>query len=490
MEITESMSYTPQEAWDELKARSFEYFDIYNAAYSGKHLDLASTAEFGSFWKRKGKVKLHVPAAADIANTAANLLFGEEPRFTIYDSVKGKTEDESQPRLSEIITENMLIQKLHESAELGSASGDVFLKCKYDKDNATMPIIDIVKAQDALPEYRLSKLECIHFFTILHYDRNTRTYWRVYEKYEHGKITTKVFKGDASNLGSEDSDALQMLGIEEETLTPVQMLLASHVFNVRPSRVWRTNDKGRSDFEGLRDMLDSLDEVYTSWMRDIRLAKSRLIVPAEYLRRNKDDMFPDGQYTYDFDEDVETLVALDIMNDANMTITPSQFAIRSAEHATTFDTTLKTIVSMAGYSPQTFGLDIQGNAQSGTSRKILERKSLETNKKKQAYWVNPLQKFMTAVMQLDKALYGNDKLHDSDMVRVEMHDPDINDPTEVSSTVNMLRSAQAASTEVLVKMQHNDWTQEQVDEEVQKINEQYGIESIVPDLISGEGENP
>ena len=487
---TEYTFYTAEEAWDELRSRRRLYFDQYLAAFSGEHRQLTTTAIPGSFWRRKGKVKLHVPVAADIAATGANLMFGEEPRFQIYDESKGDTEEGSQARLDAILTGNQLNLKLHEAAENASAAGDVYLKCRYDKDNADMPVIDVVRAQFALPEYRLGQLMGIHFFTVLKKDRKTGKVWRVWELYQRGRIQTAVYLGDSSTLGTEDKAMMGEIGLEDETTVPVDMLLAVHVVNMRPSRVWDTWDKGRSDFEGLRDLMDSLDEIYTSWLRDIRLAKSRLIVPAEFLRRNPSDLFHEGSYTYDFDEDVETLVALDIGGDGvEMKITPSQFAIRSEEHAATYESTLRTIISMSGYSPQSFGLDIEGKAQSGTARRMMERKSLATNAKKQAYWKGPLEAFLTAVMHLDKALYGNEKLCEDDSVRVELRDPMTTDPAEVASAVNLLHSAQAASTETLIKMQHPDWTEKQVKEERAAIYTEQGIAAPDDiDLKKGDGE--
>ena len=467
--------YTPQEAWDELQQRKRQYFDIYNATFSGDHADLARTAVPGSFWKRGGKVKQHVPVAADIASVSASLLFGEEPRFSIYDESLGDTEDSALPRLDAIIGGNGLLQKLNEAAESASAAGDVFLKCRYDKERLNMPSIQVVRGADALPEYRLGQLQCIHFFTLLKVDSKTGNYWRVYERYEPGRILTAVYQGLSSTLGTEEPALLEALGIEPEVIPPTEDMLAAHIVNMKPSRLWPTDDKGRSDFEGLRDMLDALDEVYTSWLRDIRLAKSRLIVPAEFLRRKPEDMFQGGSYKYEFDEDVETLVALDIGEESEQKITSSQFAIRSAEHAATYENTLRTIISMAGYSPQTFGLDINGNAESGTARRIMEKKSLSTNAKKQNYWRAPLEAFLTAVLHLDKALYGNNDLHDDDSVRVELHDPIATGIADMAGSVNLLHSAQAASTQTLVKLLHPDWQQAKVDEEVAAIQAETGL---------------
>lgn len=464
---------SPGEAWEELAARRQAYYGPYMAVFGGDHGALARTAAPGSFWKRGGKVKLHVPAAADIAATGANLLFGEEPRYAIYDESLGDTEMGSQRRLEAIIDGNGLNRKLHEAAESASAAGDVYLKCRYDRENAAMPVIDIARGEDALPEYRLGRLRCIHFFTVLKTERKTGRVWRVYERYAPGSILTAVYLGDGSRLGAEAAETAEALGLEGEAHPPVDMLLAAHIVNLKPSRVWPDADKGRGDFEGLRDLMDSLDEVYTSWMRDIRLAKSRLIVPAEFLRRSPAGMFGENRFTYDFDEDVETLVALDIGGDgAEQKITPSQFSIRAQEHAATYESTLRTIIGMAGYSPQTFGLDIEGSAQSGTARRIMEKKSLATNAMKQAYWKAPLEEFLTAVMHLDKALYGNDALHDDDSVRVELRDPMRGDGAELAGAVNLLRSARAASTETMVRLLHPDWKQKQVDEEIGKIEKE------------------
>ena len=489
MAVTDMLDlYTPEEAWEELQQRRAKYFDLYNATFSGEHNDLARTAVQGSFWKRGGKVKQHVPVAADIAATSASLLFGEEPRFTIFDESLGDTEDGSQPRLDAIIAGNGLLQKLNEAAESASAAGDVFLKCRFDRDALDMPSIQVVRGADALPEYRLGALQCIHFFTVLKVEIKTGKIWRVYERYEPGRIETHVYCGQSNVLGTEEPEVLAALGMEMEVAPPVAMMLAAHIVNMKPSRVWLTDDKGRSDFEGLRDMLDSLDEIYTSWLRDIRLAKSRLIVPAEFLRRKPSDMFTENSYKYEFDEDVETLVALDMGDGTEQKITPSQFAIRSQEHAATYESTLRTIISMAGYSPQTFGLDINGNAESGTARRIMEKKSLSTNAKKQNYWRAPLENFLTAVLHLDKALYGNNELHDDDCVRVEMHDPIVTGVADMASAVNLLRSAQAASTETLVKMLHPEWQQGKVDEEVAAIHEEQGVESALSQPFMGDDE--
>ncbi len=485
--------YTPEDAWETLRSRFRKYYRKYAAVYSGDHSELVCTGSSDSFWRRKGKAKIHVPLAADIASTSADLLFSEMPRFTCFDEKKEDQETDKQVRLDQIISGNDLASKLHEAAESASAMGDVYLKISYDKDEYDFPIVSVAQADEALPEYRHGVLKCIHFFTVIKIDPKDLSYWRVYERYTPGKIKMAVYCGTSSQLGKkQDDQVVNELGFETEITAPVRMMLAAHIPNMRPNRVFRSQSIGRSDMEGMRDMLDALDETWSSWMRDIRLAKSRLIVPAEYLRRKPSDMFKEDQYKFEFDEDVETLVALDLDTEKAGTnaITPSQFLIRAEEHSKTMEKLIRNIISMSGYSPQTFGLDIEGNAQSGTALHIREKKSYSTRGKKENYWKSPLERIMTAVLQLDAKLYGTKGVHSEDTVQVNFSDSLANDTASLASTLEMLHRAKAISTEIKVKMLHPDWTANQVEAEVQKIVKEYDIDMEEASVSAGDYEDP
>jgi len=236
-------------------------------------------------------------------------------------------------------------------------------------------------------------------------------------------------------------------------------------------------------------LMDALDEVYSSWIRDVRLAKARTIVPADYLRKREgSDMFKEGEYTYEFDEDVETLVALDIDPDRTTgnQITLSQFNIRSQDHSATCTDLLRVIYTTAGYSPQTFGMDINGQAESGTALHIREKKSFNTRAKKQTYWKSPLEEIMTAMVHLDAALYAQEGSHADDTVSVRFADGMANDLSTVSASVQMLHNAEAISIDTKVKMLHPDWTQKQIEEEIQRIKDEYGEKLDPPNPAFGD----
>lgn len=478
--------YTPSEAWDELMDERSEYIRAVQAAYSGNHYELAATAVEGSFWARNGKAKIHVPLAADIAAASADLLFGNAPRCHVYDDESDDLEEEKQDRLDLILRSNRFESIIQEAAEKCAVTGDVFLKCNWDAQKCEWPYINYVGGDHALPEYRFGQLQCVHFFTVIRIERKTGVYWRLYERYEHGKIISGVYRGDSGTLGAENTPAETELGIETEKTIPGGLMLAAHIPNMKPSRV-RYEDYGRSEFEGMRDMLDALDEVYSSWLRDIRLAKSRLIVPAEFLRkRESGNLFTDNRFTWEFDEDVETLVALDVTDADQIQITPSQFAIRAQEHAATAEALIRNIISMCGYSPQTFGLDITGQASSGTALLIREKKSFSMRAKKLNFWSQPLEAFLTAVVQLDGAVYHTMAVHPDDRVIVDFPEAMSTDLSTVANAVKMMHDAMAVSTETAVKMLHPDWEQGQIKEEAEKAMKEYGTGS--PDAVAGFGD--
>lgn len=456
---------TPREAFEVLRERKRACYDGYQALYGGNVRELIRTAPPGSFWARPGKSRIHVPLAADLAATSANLLFGEELRLQL--AGEAGQEGEGQKRLADLMLQSGLSALLCEAAEYAAALGDVCLKLNWDRKCA--PLLTVVHAGDALPEYRMGRLHCLHFFTPMKDDG--RHVWRVWERYSPGEIEMGLFRGTRESLGEDQGESgLRSLGFGRHVRVPVEDMLAIHVPNMRPNRQHPDSGMGRSDLEGLRGLMDALDEAYSSWMRDIRLAKSRLIVPAEYLRRRPRDLFRDGQYTYEFDEDVETLVALDIDTSHAGTdmITPSQFRIRTGEHLQTCEHLIRSIVTMAGYSPQTFGMDVNGRAESGTALQMRERKSYATRGKKENYWKGPLETILTSMIRLDAKLHPG-VFHDRDAVSVIFPDATANDLTTLASAVKLLREAGIMSREEGVGMVHPDWTGEMVKAEVERL---------------------
>lgn len=486
---------TPQQAWEKLAMYRRNYYNGMSALYSGDHDALSGTGEKDSFWRRNSnKCRVHVPLASDIAATSSNLLFSQEPTYTIMHDDKEEVEGTQQKRLEDLLLKNSIANKLTEAAETCAAMGDVYMKLRWSKD-IDYPIIDVVQPDNAWPEYILGELQCVHFFTEVTIDYEKDVYIRAYECYTKGNISMAIYRGNHSSLGTKMPDMrLTQLGYKSQIKAPIDDMLAVHIANIRPNRRFRSSMLGRSDFEGIRNLFDSLDETFSSWMRDIRLAKAKLIVPAEYLRTKPSRM--EGELNtkgvFEFDADVETYVSLDINTDTagGTGITPSQFDIRSDEHSRSCKEIIQYILQMAGYSPQSFGINVEGSAASGTALNIRERKSAVTKNKKLKYWQSPLEHILTVMVRVDHALNPGAGSDGVDSVSVTFADSMGADASSVAETIDLLYRAQTASRVTRIRMMHPDWDEKMVTDEEKRLKEEFEIEPVEsPNMLEGDLED-
>ncbi len=366
-----------------------------------------------------------------------------------------------------------------------AALGGVYLRVVWDTDVADKPWLDLVPPDAAIPEFRYDRLVSVTFWTVL--EDHGKTVVRHLEKHipHHNVILHGVFEGDQQKLGRqvdlggfEQTRPLMSIVTNGNAIElPDQPLDAStvvYVPNRRPNKVWRdlgpwAAPLGASDFSGLETELDGLDETFSSWMRDIRLGKARLIVPHSYLDnigRGKGAVFEPDREVY---SPLNMLVSGESANGTG--IQPWQADIRYRAHQATFNAIVESIIQSAGYDGQTLGL--QGDvAQTATEVDARERKSLVTRGRKINYWRPAYADIIYGLMTVQQVVFGTD----GDMAGVEALRPDVEFPdvvlpnqAELAQTVSTLRGAQAASVETAVAMVHPDWTEDEVVKEVGRI---------------------
>lgn len=440
------------------------------------------------FWGRRGettpgaRARIHVPVASDIASTSADLLFGEEPTIRIREANEDRAAGDAiqaQDRLIEIADQVGLSNILLEGAEICSALGGAYLRPGWDLElSPDCPTLDVIHGDNAVPEWRGGQLLAVTFWRVLMRENNT--VMRLLERHEPGVILTGLFVGNEQKLGTQvplarhpESD-----GLAEELRLPEvlgQRLLVRYVPNVLPNRKYRGSNLGRSDFAGVESLMDFLDETYTSWQRDIRLGQARIMVSEDALTRGGRGQ---GAY-FDADQEVFTPLNLDPSSKSSASpITPVQFAIRTAEHAETAAKLFEKIVTGAGYSPQTFGLNIEGQAESGTALRMREGKTLKTRARKARYWTPAIEEVLEIMLAIDREVIGN---RDHGVYRPSVDEADVivNNPIEVAQSVSMFRTARAMSIETGVRLAQPELSEEEIANEVQRIQSEDSL-SVEP----------
>ena len=442
------------------------------------------------FWGRqdsvgsrvKQRAKLHVPLASDISATSAALLFSEAPAIQVAEA-HGKSPNReaktAEERLTEILEEGGATNRLLEGADYASGVGGVYLKPAWDRAVADYPLVAVVQPDQALPEFRFGILTAVTLWREV--EKTDRDVLRHLERHEtvngRGVVLHALYRGSGDELGERlsDEELAAKLMLEPAIELPFDGLGIRYVPNMRPNRRLRGSPLGQSDIAGAEGLLDALDESWASWIRDIRLGKARIVAPRDFLDKG-------GK----FDIDHEIYSPIDSPGGEgedkglNANVSLMQAAIRVEEHSKTTLGLIERIVDHAGYAPQTFGLQIEGRAESGTALNIRERKTFLTQQRKAAWWGAAIADLCEMLLAIDRAVFEGPAVP----VRpnVTMADSIAPDELQVATTVEMWHRAEAASIEVRVRAIHRDWEEEQVRDEVARIQAESGLAVAPPEL--------
>lgn len=465
-------------AWPPAEVKHvYEDIEAYDAWYSGDPARLMKVnrgkAMPRRFWgapRRLERRTVHVPIAADISQISADLLFSEHPKITVQDK-------RLQERLDAIIESDGLIAKLVEAAEIAAALGGVFLKVDWDRQLADHPILNIVQPDQVIPTFRHGMLAEAIVWSVV--EEQSGRVFRLLEKHTPGHILTELYEGTSYQVGEPVPLAAmpQTEDIPPEVNTGIDALLCVYVPNRRPNRQRRGTRYGMSDLHGTDSMMDALDETATSLMRDIWAGLSRVMMPESMLEY---DVQLKQAYV-DLEEALFVPVSASETTDPlSQQITVSQFTIRTEEHINASLHWIERIVSAAGYSPQSFGLSIEGRADSAAALKVRERKSFTTAARKAEYWRPAVQRVLWLMLMVDQLQFSGSVV--AEVPNVEIQDSVIEDLRERSASIEMLSRARALSIRTAIRLLHPDWGGDQVEAEALDIMQENGI--LVGDTVS------
>ncbi len=428
--------------------------------------------------------QLVIPLAGDIARCSADLLFSEAPKLTTDDGA-------AQERLDYLVDACCLDSALLEAAELCAALSGIYWRVGWDRTLvADRPIVTFVQPDGAVPEWRWGQLSAVTFWSVLpNLDGDgDKVVWRHLERHstttEGALIEHGLYYGTDSQLGqpmplTEHPDTRGIAealsdpddgGDGRSILLPDVPRTAGYIPNMRPNRRNRRSMLGRADIDGLYGVLGAVNTTWTSWMRDLRLAKARLIVPREYTRTTG----PGQGAAFDLDQELFEPLTMPAPAEAGKALTLVQFSIRVAEHEATLNRLVGQAITSAGYSLQTFGMvDEAGSGTTATEVRARERRSMVTRERKSRYWSVGLRELAYCLLAVDWYMGNPDAVEPSDVL-VEFGDSVSEDPKVTAETAELLFRAQAATIETRVRMVHPDWDDERVDAEVRGIQEESG----------------
>ncbi|MFJ6559963.1 hypothetical protein ACIQMV_08780 [Streptomyces sp. NPDC091412] len=420
--------------------------------------------------------KLHVPLAGDIAEMSANLLWSEVPQVTVdLDSTSDADMAKSTTAQIGRYLDDRGHAKLREAAEMTAGLSNVYLRVVWDTSLRPRPWGDVIQASAVVPEWRWGVLAAAVVWQELEPLTDANQVWRLLEYHTPGVIEYGLYKGGVGVLGmrmdlADHPDTEFLAGRTDSQgrqATGVDRLLITHLPNMLPNRLWdgipNTAPLGRSDYAGIEPLMDALDESWTSWLRDLRLGKARLLLPQSML----DTDGPGTGGSFNLEQEVR--VGLNMLDEGSKdSITEVQFNIRVDEHERTCKALRAQILASAGYSGQSFG-DEGSVAVTATEVAARKELSLSTRGLKILYQRPALLEFLTTMMMVDVIHCGAKDVDPAAELTASWPQAVQPDQEATARTLQLLDSAGAISTYMKVKMRNPEWDDSEVWQEVRRI---------------------
>jgi len=453
------------------------------------------------------RMRVHLPLAADLCTLSADLLFGEAPQVMFREPAGAEKHAEgedapawkhpAQDRLDMIASSDDAHAEWLLAGEYAAALGGVYIAVAWDPEVSDHVFPKAFAADCAIPTFRHGRLVGVRLWSEY---RDGTDVFRLVEDHRAGSISYALHRGTDRTLGPvvplstrietahyeqlrNESD-LQVaianpaaLPLDVQIGTGTQRLAVVYLKNARPVRDWRKlgplANLGRSDLDGIQDILDKVDQTWSSLMRDVDNGQGRLIVSEDLLEVNG----PGEGATFDSYRQVLTPVgaALGKAADGGMPIEQVQFDIRVDEHLRTIEALKKEIASALGYSEAHLGLDNQRSGGDRTATAVTAdlSDSERTRDKKAIYAKAAIATWARVALEIDYAVFGGDPLGDlSELPDVVFAPVSQADPEKNARTAQLLDAARAASRAVVVRTAHPDWDPQQVADEVKAINKE------------------
>ena len=309
----------------------------------------------------------------------AGLVWGEE--CTVNVSIRGfeETEERKDPLnlfMQDALAKNAFHQKMQESIEEGLALGGNALKTwaetRHDENGNEIPdtrkiMIGYAMADQFIPiSWDNAKITEGVFVSRIakggwYY---TRLEWHKWNGTTY-VITNELYRSEM-NKGKNPDESQDILGVryplseiypylDEVTEVPVEESLFTYWRTPIANNLDDNSPLGVSVYANALDTLRALDICYDSFVREFRLGKKRIIVPARAVRSVVDPQT--GKLCRYFDANDETYEALASDTPEDLKISDNSVELRVEEHVAAINAFLSILCMQVGFSAGTFTFD-------------------------------------------------------------------------------------------------------------------------------------
>lgn len=401
-----------------------------------------------------------VPWPRELCRFSAALLFSESPRVAL----QGDTEAQG---LDDLMRVNDFGAFAIRGGVRAAAEGRIAVRVIRDADISPTPLLTLVNEDQVIWDIRHG-----HFYvggTVV-IERKMKDpdrrgddpTFRLLEDHRKGIVTRELYKGYDNELGKRvplnTLREFEGLADDEETGLDAPTLVP-----------WENVPGSESDMFGLGPVFDDLNE-----QESLLLDRVRKSIPRVFVDRSLTD--ETGRLAIDgYIITGGSRMRMPLGTTATSTIEVAQPQLLAQEAITGIDHVQQLMVTCAGYSPLTWGIQGQTasvtRAVSGYAMKLAQLRTLLTRSAKEHMALQALGLGTATALAWANA----SKEVASFLPDIQLGDGLPNDPLDGAQEVLFLRQAAAASTETLVRTVHPTWSEKQIDDEVNAILDGVGM---------------
>jgi hypothetical protein len=408
------------------------------------------------------------PLARNIARAYADFLFSEDLEITAGT-------EQSQEELEEVAAENRLPAQLHRVERLIVSEGERWWKIHVNRDVAGVPLLGWVSRLSVVPCFYGDRLLACAFVSecgreqvsVGEDEQPWMRVWRHVEVHADLRVVNVLYEGTSEELG--DRVALdtrpETAEVEEEWNHGLPMLAGRLVNDIDDDPTL-----GESEYDQVRDELLALNEAMTIAVENARLTGKDRIFAAGRLKRG-DGTFDSSMEVFELDEGGGTM--------GEGAGKPPIFAVEKVYDAEPLWLHIRNLVSTTlnrvGLVPQFVGQDADGRAESGTAIRLRFLPTTNAAKGKAREWDAYLPVILDLMLQVaglsEKEGGFGRSYQKGELPSVERGDVLPVDEGETIGDNATAVASEIRSREIAIRAQHPDWSDEQVNEEIGRIEQ-------------------
>lgn len=475
---------------------------VYRGNYNAWHLVAAPTIGNSKATRNLFKMGMAKAVCAELAG----LIWSEGA--DIHISTKGE-DDRLERFVKDVLAKNAFTEKMQELIEqccaLGGAAFKEYTEVKRDEDGK--PIvgsekisIDYCMADQFVPTAWDNATVKEGVFV----SREAKDGW-YYTRLEWHKwngdtyvITNDLYKTEIPKEGMQSQDILgywyplQTVYPYIEPVVDINGLSKSLFSYFRTPIANNVDDNsplGISVYGNAMDTLHALDICYDSLVREFRLGKKRIIIPASALRTVAD---PDtGEIRRYFDANDEAYESFAMDDPDKLKIQDNSLELRVEEHVQALNALLSVLCLQVGFSSSTFSFDIKSGLKTATEVISENSKTYKTIRTFQNQLVPAIKRLCVNIIELGK-LYDMEfegtkvsQLANNYEISVVMEDAVLEDSgTRLDRAIKLISNGLLSKTTAMTDPKYGlGMTEEEAEAELKRIAAEGNIQSSAFDIF-------